>query len=65
MRLPLTIKLWLALDLPARFIEPREASAEQFEHQGPACPRAWRRFLPAISCTLPFIRSLSHFENAG
>ena len=42
-----------------------KASAEQFEDQGPACLRAWRKLLPAISCTLSLIRSLSHSENAG
>jgi hypothetical protein len=42
-----------------------KASAEQFEDQGPACLRAWRKLLPEISCTLSLIRSLSHSENAG
>src|SRR5436309_8291615 len=42
-----------------------KASAEQFEDQGPACPRALRKLLPAISSTLSLDRSLSHSENAG
>ena len=42
-----------------------KASAEQFEDQEPACVRAWRKLLPAISPTLSLARSPSHSENAG
>ncbi len=42
-----------------------KASAEQFEDQRAACLRAWRKLLPAISCTLSLIRSLSHFRKCG
>ena len=65
MRLPLTIEPMRCLNLPARFTGSRGASAEQFEDQGPACLRAWRKLLPAIFFTLSLIRSLSHSENAG